>query len=137
MKKIITIILFIISVMLSCERDNNQFPQVSVNINIYTNNPEFFSVNTPGGWIYLNGGVGGVLLYRKSFDEFIAYDRASPFNPTDECKIEVNEDNIIISDPCSESLFLITDGSVIQGPATYGLYRYNTYFDGQNLSIYN
>ncbi len=137
MKKKFSVLLIFISVMLSCEKNNNQFPQVNVNINIYTNNPEFFNLNSPGGWMYLNGGVGGILLYRKSFDEFLAYDRASPYNPTYDCKVEVNDDNVIISDPCSKSLFLITDGSVIQGPATFGLNIYNTYFDGQSLSIYN
>ena len=88
--------------------------------------------------MYLNGGVGGIFLYRKNLDEFIAYDRASTFNPTSKCQVNVDEqDNIIINDPCSESQFLITDGSVIQGPANQPLKRYNTIYDGNNLSIFN
>ena len=134
MKKIY---LFLLCLTLSCENENNNFPQVDVNLYLYINNPEFFNVESPGGWMYLNGGVGGILLYRKNLDEFIAYDRASTFNPTSECQVSVENDNISIEDPCSDSKFLITDGSVIQGPANQPLERYNTIYNGNNLSIFN
>ena len=134
MKKII---LLIALVLLGCENEVDNFPQVDVNLNLYINNPEFFNIETPGGWIYLNGGVAGILLYRKNLDEFIAYDRASTYDPIADCAITVDSDNIILKDPCSESQFLITDGSVIQGPASQALKRYNTYFYGNNLSIFN
>ena len=134
MKKIY---LFVICLTLSCDNENYNFPQVDVNLYLYINNPEFFNVESPGGWMYLNGGVGGILLYRKNLDEFIAYDRASTFNPTSECQVSVENDNISIKDPCSDSKFLITDGSVIQGPANQPLKRYNTIYNGNNLSIFN
>ncbi len=134
MKKIY---LFLLCLTLSCENENYNFPQVDVNLYLYINNPEFFNVESPGGWMYLNGGVGGILIYRKNLDEFIAYDRASTFNPTSECQVSVENDNISIKDPCSDSKFLITDGSVIQGPANQPLKRYNTIYSGNNLSIFN
>ena len=134
MKKIILLIALL---LLGCENEVDNFPQVDVNLNLYINNPEFFNIETPGGWIYLNGGVAGILLYRKNLDEFIAYDRASTYDPIADCAITVDSDNIILKDPCSESQFLITDGSVIQGPASQGLKRYNTNFYGNNLSIFN
>ena len=134
MKKII---LLIALVLLGCEIEVDNFPQVDVNLNLYINNPEFFNIETPGGWIYLNGGVAGILLYRKNLDEFIAYDRASTYDPIADCAITVDSDNIILKDPCSESQFLITDGSVMQGPANQALKRYNTNFYGNNLSIFN
>ena len=134
MKKIY---LFVICLTLSCDNENYNFPQVDVNLYLYINNPEFFNVESPGGWMYLNGGVGGILLYRKNLDEFIAYDRASTFNPISECQVSVENDNISIKDPCSDSKFLITDGSVIQGPANQPLKRYNTIYNGNNLSIFN
>ena len=134
MKKII---LLIVLLHLGCENEVYDFPQVDVNLNLYINNPEFFNIEAPGGWIYLNGGVAGILLYRKNLDEFIAYDRASTYNPVEDCGITVDLDNIILKDPCSDSQFLITDGSVIQGPASQALKRYNTNLYGNNLSIYN
>jgi nitrite reductase/ring-hydroxylating ferredoxin subunit len=134
MKKIIFLIVLL---HLGCENEVYDFPQVDVNLNLYINNPEFFNIEAPGGWIYLNGGVAGILLYRKNLDEFIAYDRASTYNPVVDCGITVDLDNIILEDPCSDSQFLITDGSVIQGPASQALKRYNTNLYGNNLSIYN
>ena len=134
MKKII---LLIVLLHLGCENEVYDFPQVDVNLNLYINNPEFFNIEAPGGWIYLNGGVAGILLYRKNLDEFIAYDRANTYNPVVDCGITADLDNIILEDPCSDSQFLITDGSVIQGPASQALKRYNTNLYGNNLSIYN
>jgi nitrite reductase/ring-hydroxylating ferredoxin subunit len=122
---------------MACENEKYNFPQVDVNLFLYINNPEFFEVESPGGWIYLNGGVGGILLYRKNLEEFIAYDRASTFNPISTCQVTVENDNITINDPCSASQFLITDGSVIQGPANQALKRYNTIYNENNLSIFN
>ncbi len=129
--------LFIFCMLMACDKESYDFPQVDVSLFLYINNPEFFNVEVPGGWMYLNGGVGGILLYRKNLEEFIAYDRASTFNPTSKCQVYVENDNITISDPCSESLFLITDGSIIQGPANQPLKRYNTVYNGNNLSIFN
>ena len=134
MKKIFFLIILL---HLGCENEVYDFPQVDVNLNLYINNPEFFNIGAPGGWIYLNGGVAGILLYRKNLDEFIAYDRASTYNPVADCGITVDLDNTILQDPCSDSQFLITDGSVIQGPASQALKRYNTNLYGNNLSIYN
>ncbi len=134
MKKIYFLI---ICILLSCENENYNFPQVDVNLFLYINNPEFFDVENPGGWMYLNGGVGGILLYRKNYEEFIAYDRASTFNPVSKCQVSVQNDNITMMDPCSDSEFLITDGSVIEGPANQPLKRYNTIYNGNNLSIFN
>ena len=123
---------------MACDNENYDFPQVDVSLFLYMNNPEFFDVGVPTGWMYLNGGVGGILLYRKNLEEFIAYDRASTFNPTSKCQVTVDEnDNTTINDPCSESQFSITDGSVIQGPANQPLKRYNTAYNGNNLSIFN
>ena len=38
---------------------------------------------------------------------------------------------------CSLSEFIITDGSIIEGPANQALKKYNTYFDGEILYITN
>ena len=83
MKNLLSIFLIVIIFIIGCEKNPNNFPQVSVNLNLSINLPEFFNLNNPGGWMYLNGGVGGILLYRQNLEQFIAYDRASPFNPNE------------------------------------------------------
>jgi len=127
----------IISVI-SCKKDNETVPNVSVNIVISTTDPSYSNLNAVGGWLYLIGGSRGIIVYRYSIDEFMAYDRHCTYEPKETCAVvEVDQSGIIAEDSCCGSKFLLTDGSVIDGPASILLKTYRTFFDGNNLSIYN
>ena len=75
----------------SCDKKNNNnnnnngSNQVNavVNIYIYKNTPEFFSLQVPGGWMYKQGGNCGVIIYRidqnENNDDFVAFERNCPF----------------------------------------------------------
>ena len=126
--------------MLGCSKDDNNsnIPLVNVNYTININNPAYNSVQVSGGWMYLNGGSRGIILYRANNDEFKAMDRHCTYNPTSSCAlVSVDNTNITAYDDCCGSKFLITDGSVTQGPANLPLKQYNTSFDGSVLRIYN
>lgn len=121
-----------------CRKDNRGIPNVAVDIYIYTTDPNFINLNAVGGWVYITGGSRGILVYRSSNTDFRAYDRHCPYQPEDACgRVEVDSSNIIVKDPCCGSQFLITDGSVTNGPASMPLKQYNTSFDGSVLHIYN
>jgi hypothetical protein len=128
---------FLCTVLLSCRRDNGQVPLVPVNMQININQPDFFNLSVVTGWVYVTGGSRGIIVYRKSQTEFIALERNSSYNPAQGCAVTVNADGIIISDPCSDSQWLITDGSVMQGPASAPLQIYNTSFQDPILTISN
>ena len=83
------------------------------------------------------GGSRGLIIYHKSLDEYLCYDRHSPYNVPAGCIVEVMDDNIVIEDPCSDSQWIITDGSVISGPASKPLEGYQTTFIDPILHIYN
>ena len=124
----------------SCGKDDNDssgIPLVPVNIIIYANDPEFINVAVPGGWDYITGGSQGIIIYRKSNDEFTALDRHSTFEPGENCRVEVDATGIKVVDPCSDSEFLLFDGSVTKGPASIPLKQYRTEFDGSVLRIFN
>jgi nitrite reductase/ring-hydroxylating ferredoxin subunit len=128
-----------ISFYYSCKknRDGN-IPLVSVNVNININDPVFIKLTTVGGWEYISGGSRGLLVYRKSQEEFMAYDRHCPYKPSDDCgQVAVDSSNIIAIDKCCNSEFVITDGSVLKGPAVVSLKQYQTSFNGTVLRIYN
>jgi hypothetical protein len=110
---------------------------VDVTINI--NDPQFIDLVPVTGWEYLTGGASGLIVYRFSQDEFRAYDRRSTYQPEDGCRVSVSEDNITIRDDslCSQSSWLIVDGSVITGPAAAPLQQYNTSFNPPFLRIFN
>lgn len=122
----------------SCKKENNGIPYVVVDLYVYTTDPNFVNLNAVGGWVYITGGSRGILVYRSSNTDFMAYERHCPFEPDNTCgRVEVDSSNIIIKDPCCGSEFLITDGLVTKGPASLALTRYQTSFDGSVLHIYN
>jgi hypothetical protein len=126
--------------LFSCSKnDSSVIPYVPVNILIYASDPSFTNLNPIGGWIYLQGGSRGILIFRKSSDEFLAYDRHCTYQPENSCaKIMVDPNNNFLAiDTCCKSKFYLMDGSVNQGPATIPLKKYNTSFDGNRLNIYN
>ncbi|TND01840.1 MAG: hypothetical protein FD123_4216 [Bacteroidetes bacterium] len=126
------------SLSTACKKENQGVPYVPVNITMYVTDPQFVNLNAVGGWVYITGGYRGILLYRKSQTEFAAYERACTFDPenTDEY-VKMDANNIEAVDSHCGSRFLITDGSVTQGPAGVPLKTYQTHFDGTVLTIYN
>src|SRR5687768_11361446 len=132
----------LIIVALSCSRcrdrnNTNQVPYVPVNITINVNQPDFFDLTVPTGWVYVTGGSRGIIIYRNSMDEFTALERHSTFEPENQCSVAVDEDGVLISDPCSDSQWLIHDGSVVDGSASLPLIQYETSFQDPFLYITN
>lgn len=139
LKKQHYIFILVVLIAFSCSKDDNvNIPLVNVNFTINVNNPAYSDVQVPGGWMYINGGSRGIILYRYSNDEFRAFDRHCTFDVTSTCGlVSVDNSNIQGFDDCCGSKFLISDGSVTQGPANLPLKAYNTSFDGSILRITN
>lgn len=123
----------------ACRRDDRGgVPVTPVEISINVNNPSYAALAVTGGWLYLSGGSRGLIVYRRSPEEFVALDRHCPFQPGELCRVFVDESEVIARDSlCCGSAFLIMDGSVTQGPAALSLQRYNTTFNGTILRIFN
>ena len=123
-----------------CRRPETQHnvPNVRVDLNISLNLPQYNNLNFINGWIYLNGGYNGLLAYRVNEDDINVYDRQAPYNVADKCRIYVDSNSsTTCTDTCSGSQWLLMDGQVLKGPATYSLKQYQTIFDGTNLTITN
>ncbi len=136
------ILLILMISALSCTRcrDRNnggQIPYVPVSINININQPDFFNLTVPTGWVYITGGSRGIIIYRNSTDEFTAIERHSTFEPENQCAVAVDDDGVIISDPCSDSQWLINDGSIVGGSTSQPLIQYETSFQDPFLYITN
>lgn len=144
------LILFFVSVITSSCDENDELPVILGYTNIYIrpNSTEYLQLNTVGGWAYLNGSTlsRGILVYRVTTDEFMAYERTPTYKPDSCCtyvpveicaKVVVDESGIIVKDTCAGTRYLILDGSVVDGPARYALLQYRTSYDGDILHIYN
>ena len=121
-----------------CGKARDVMPYASVNITIYPSTPQYYKLNAISGWQYVNGGVNGLIVYRKDVNDFMAYERTSTYQPSKNCICSVDTtNNVVLVDACSGSKFLITDCTSIQGPGGQQLVRYSTTWDGNVLQITN
>lgn len=121
---------FIFSILLiNCNTTENKIPYVYVNIVLDLDKPEFMELNAIGNYLYITGGVSGIIVYRDGLTDFLAYDRACPYDP--ECgRVVVNNTGYILVDTCCNSEFSLTmDGAVLKGPADKPLRKYITYYN--------
>lgn len=123
-----------------CKKENDSIPNVSVDLYIYLSQPSSINLNSVGGWIYADGGVKGLIIYRRSNDEFAAYERACPYDPNEgNASIVVDSSNIIGVDRNCGSKFNLLDNSILNGPTTRSLKAYRADYDasGAVLHVYN
>ena len=143
MKKYFLILMMLVG--FACKKKNNTqsqadhpVPYVPVSLNIYPNNPLYFKVQVVGGWMYIDGGINGIVIYRKSEQEFVAVERTSSQLPNNAAaRVVVMSDNFTLRDTISDSRWRMFDGTVTQGPATWPLRIYGTSFDRNLLKIVN
>jgi len=130
------IVIVCLSAFISCDKDNKTVPTVPVDIYINTNDPQFADLNIIGNWIYITGGSQGIIVINE-FNSFRAFDRHSPYEPQNGCRVWMDADNIYLEDECSDSKFEKYDGIPVEGPATRTLKEYNAVLAGDIIHIYN
>jgi len=140
------ILLLVCSVFVCCKKKKKKaevqvhpVPSVLVNYVTYPNDPFNFKIQSIGGWMYVdNVGINGIILYRKSQEEFVAIERTSAYLPDNPAaKVNVQNDNFTLRDTISDSRWQIFDGTVTKGPAEWGLRLYGTSYDGNALRVKN
>ncbi|MBI3501437.1 MAG: hypothetical protein HY063_06545 [Bacteroidetes bacterium] len=119
------------------KKDNDRVPNVYVDIYVYATDPNFSPLNAVNGYQYFSGGSKGIIAFRKSQNEIMAYDRHCTYQVSDGNAASVDASGLIAVDGVCGSKFLLTDGSVNAGPASVPLKRYQTTFDGSVLHIFN
>lgn len=107
------------------------FPDIDI---ILSNYP---SLATDGGYILINdGGVRGIILYRKNSTAYLAFERNCSFQPTDACAtVDVHSSTLFMQDACCGSSFNFDDGIPRGGPAWRPLQQYRTSLSGNTLTI--
>lgn len=135
MKKTFAILLFACLALCSCKKDE-EAPLAYVNFSINPDSPAYSGLNTVGGYEYLTGGYCGVVVFRTSWTDFVAFERGCPID--NNTGVEVDTDNsVIMFCPKCGSQFVYTDGTPIQGPARSPLRQYNAVYSGGMLHVYN
>ncbi len=144
MKKLLIILLLISG--FSCKKKSkeqkvadNPVPSVLVNYTTFPGDPLNFKIQSIGGWMYVdNVGINGIIIYRKSQEEFVAIERTSSYLPDNPAaKVKVMSDNFTLRDTISDSHWRIFDATVTQGPAEWALRIYGTSYNGNSLTVKN
>ncbi|MEO1051329.1 MAG: hypothetical protein AAFX87_11940 [Bacteroidota bacterium] len=136
-----SLVLFCIITISACT--NTELPQDQIpfvpfnNIEINLSNIQYISLRNNGGWVELNtGGVRGIILYRNSPSEYIAYERNCSYEPNEACAtVNVDPSGLFMVDNCCGSTFNFADGNPLGGPAIFPLRRYRVILDGNFLTI--
>ena len=134
----------------ACDKDDGgRLPLPPMDITIAPNSTIYSEINIVGGWMYLDETDGveppsrGVIVYRSSPDEFLAFERTPPFKPDSCCNAgktictSLIVDFPFVVDTCTGSNYLILDGSVSSGPSNMSLSMYVTEYYGGLLYIHD
>ena len=134
-------LLVTLSFILSCGKNNqNPVPNIPLDVTIDISLPSYNALQGVSGYTYVNGGSRGIIVYRKSLNEFVAFDRHSPADAEGTCAEPLYPDvnNFLqLIDSCNNARFSLYDGSPISN-SQFGLRQYATQYNGSNLlRIYN
>jgi nitrite reductase/ring-hydroxylating ferredoxin subunit len=124
----------------ACSKDEpaNEIPYVNFSFSLDPNNPQYDKLNAVGGWETVVGGYNGILIYRKMVNEFVAFERACPYDPLKSgAQVRVESSGTICYCPVCNSRYIMTDGTPIAGPSRYTLRQYQAVYDGSLLYISN
>lgn len=137
-KIIIFLLIFLTFVNSIGCKNEDRIPYVPVNFDINLNNPEFYELTTPNNFVYVTGGVKGIIIYHAYLGQYNAYERNCPYKPYSENSFLMVDSTLtfLVCKSC-DSKFLLFDGSLISGPAEYPVLQYNTWVDNDRLYVNN
>ena len=129
-------------IVISCSKKEDsqrpEIPYVIVNFFITPNSTQFIELNHIGGSVTVTGGYKGIIIYRKTENEFMAFERACAYDPTaDSSQVRIEVSGITCNCPKCKSKYILLDGSPFQGPSQWALKQYRTNYDGTYLYVSN
>jgi nitrite reductase/ring-hydroxylating ferredoxin subunit len=121
--------LFLTLLFISCSSstpdNNDNLPNIPVNITLSLNSPQYQNLLVPGGWVYASGGIKGLIVYNFNGTEFAAFDRACPHvSVSDACSQMIVESSIKMVCPCDDAEFNILNGAPLTTGITVGARAY-------------
>lgn len=132
------VILALLISILSCSQEpvDDPIPAVPFSpIIIDINLPEYQPLRNLG-YVYVDGGVRGIILHRIDANRYVSYERNCSYRPNEACAtVEVHASNLYMADPCCGSTFSLADGSPTGGPAWRPLRQYETILSGSRITI--
>jgi hypothetical protein len=118
------------------KEEQPDIPYVYVNEILYPNSMDYIPVS---GYLYVEAGYRGIVVYRQNLEEFSVFERCCPYDPENpHARIIVNPDNLTATDTCCHSTYELFYGNPTgNGPSSFSLLKYQYSFDGERLYISN
>lgn len=156
--------LLILIALLTLLHGCKEYPQNPVRpvlpylITIYPNSMQYYGLNFISGWMYITSDVEstsrGIIVYRQSENEFLAFDRLPPNEPDACTDSQGNTTRLVVDFPfvvdhCNNAYYNILNGQIIiaepdkipdfptDGVVVFPLVQYHTNYDGVKLTISN
>ena len=154
------ILIALLAILFGCKQypENPNRPILPAPITIYPNTWQYHDLNFVSGWLYITSETEstsrGIIVYRQSDTEFLAYDRMPPNEPDACTDSQGNTTRLVVDFPfvvdrCNNASSNILNGQLIvrepdmipnfptTGTMVYPLIQYRTSFDGIKLVISN
>lgn len=112
-------------------------PSAVVNEQLNLTNQQYAALRFDNGYVYLGGGVRGIVVVRQNAQQYLAFERNCPYEPYNACaKVTVDKSGFFMADSCCGSRFDMR-GQVTSGPARRPLRQYSTALSGNLLYVTN
>ena len=103
----------------------------------FLNNPSSQPLLVPGGYISIQGGISGIVVYNLNNSQYFAYDRACPHKAPGDCQPMVVNDGITMECPCDGAKFALALGGQPQSGTNQAARQYRVVKNGDSLIITN
>lgn len=139
----IIILLLLPFVFSSCEsddeiRNNPYLTDVSFQLNINLNFPEYHNLNFPGNsYTSYNHGINGVVVYNINNNQYTAFELSDPNHQLSNCS-RLTAQGIIATCSCGDgNSYNILTGELSTGTGQYSLKPYRIRKSGNIIEVYN
>lgn len=139
MNKLKFLICSVIVMISSCNEDSYReeipyasFPDIYIQLDL----PEYNDLSIDGGYILIDEGVRGIILYRENSSAYHAYERNCSYRPHEAgSTVNVHSSKLYMTDPTCGSTFSFTNGYPTGGPAQFPLREYQVSLNRRTLTI--
>jgi nitrite reductase/ring-hydroxylating ferredoxin subunit len=142
-KRFLIVSLICFAITTGCKKDSTTntsgVPNVAVNISIDIYSANYAALEVVGGWEYVTGGYGGILIFCNASNSYLAFDRGCPYDCETNSKaiITVQSGNITAVCPVCGTTYSLYSGQITKGPGSVALKQYYTSFDGTYITVSN
>ncbi len=140
MNRLLLVFVLLFVSITSCQKstvdpNTDFFPAKQVSTSVDLHLPQYFDLNNPQGFVYINAGYRGIILYHTTDDKFVAYDRTCPYQTDKSCAyVTVDSSRIFFRcghydttwNACCNSKFDPASGMPYTLPAQRALKQYYT-----------